>query len=122
MRKIAMAFGALAVAGALATGCGTSGVRAYDECTPGTTVECEAGTGCFTVSVDGATAGLCTTECVDSLDCPFDVRGVQGECIAFPGAPFTCFESCLDSSDCAVGWACTTSAGGSSFPPICLPI
>ncbi|MDQ3037639.1 MAG: hypothetical protein M3Y87_34920 [Myxococcota bacterium] len=121
MWKVAIVAGIVA-AGAVVSGCGNDGVRAYDECTPGTTAQCEGGTGCFTIAVDGVSAGMCTTECRDALDCPRDARGQLGQCIAFPGGPFTCFESCIDSADCAAGWACTTSAGGDTFPPICLPI
>lgn len=117
-----MVAGAVLLAGAAAAGCGSQGVRAYDECTPGTTTECEAGTGCFTITVDAVSAGMCTTQCRDALDCPVDVRGFRGECLAFPGATATCFETCVTGADCAAGWACTTSAGGLSFPPICLPI
>lgn len=115
--------GLLFVAAMMALGCGSSyEVRAYDECTPGSTAECEPGTGCFTITVDLVSAGMCTAQCADSFDCPFDARGFQGQCIAFPGSPFTCFETCASSADCAVGWACRTSAGTQTFPPICLPI
>lgn len=97
-------------------------IPAYDECDPSFD-QCEPGTGCFTVSVDGATAGLCTDFCGSAADCPRDARGVRGECISFDGgSSFECFERCVDSADCAAGWACTTAAGGQSFPPICLPI
>jgi hypothetical protein len=106
---------------ALLSACGSDEVRAYDECAIGSIDQCEPGTGCFTISLEGIAAGLCTDFCSSSLDCPLDARGFAGECISFAGGDFTCFESCIDSSDCAAGWACRTSAGADSFPPICLP-
>ncbi len=106
----------------LCVGCGDSNdVQPYDECTPGTS-DCDSDTSCFSISVDSTIAGMCTTPCANSSDCPFDTRGLQGQCIAFSGSPFTCFENCTSSADCAVGWACRTSAGTQTFPPICLPI
>lgn len=105
---------------ALSSACSNDDVRAYDECSIGSFDECEPGTGCFTITVE-VSAGLCTTECFDALDCPTDARGFSGQCISFGGGAFTCFESCSSSADCAFGWACRTTAGVDSFPPICLP-
>jgi hypothetical protein len=111
----------------IASGCSVQvadgAIAAYDECSIGSTAQCQAGTGCFTISVEGTSAGLCTDFCTVAAECPIDARGVVGECLSFDGgASFTCFERCAFSSDCAPGWACHDAAGGQSFPPICLPI
>lgn len=99
------------------------GIPAYNECNPAddrctTSVE-----GCFTFNVDGVVAGVCTSSCSTAAECPTTAGGLAGACISFSGGGFTCFESCIDSSDCLEGFACKSSlADGSTFPPICLPI
>jgi hypothetical protein len=100
------------------------GIPAYNECTPGSTGECTASVdGCFTIDADGAVAGVCTSTCSSSRACPVTAGGLVGECIAFDGVNFTCFEACDTSADCLTGFACKNSlADGTTFPPICLPI
>ena len=101
------------------------GVPPYDECTVGSTAECSTESqGCFGITVDGATRGICTSSCSSDASCPLDSRGLNGTCLSFDGGrAFTCFETCRTSADCASGFACKSqTADGTSFPPICVPL
>lgn len=101
-----------------------TGIPAYHECDPSSDSCGSRVDGCFTIQVDGATAGVCTSSCRAPGECPFTTAGLRGECISFDsGGNFTCFEPCRASNDCLAGFACKSAiADGSTFPPICLPI
>ncbi|MDQ3033135.1 MAG: hypothetical protein M3Y87_12005 [Myxococcota bacterium] len=102
-----------------------TGIPPYNECTPGVSPdECSTlSEGCFGITVDGVTAGVCTSGCSSASTCPSTPSGLAGQCIAFSGSPSICFEGCIDSGDCLTGFACKSSlADGTTFPPICLPI
>ncbi len=101
------------------------GVPAYDECTLGSTAECSVESqGCFGITVDGATRGVCTSSCSSDSTCPLDARGSNGRCLSFDGGRnFTCFEGCFSAADCAAGFACKSQlADGTRFPQICVPL
>lgn len=104
-------------------GTAPAGIPAYDECAYGTSPDpCEAGVACWGVTVDTVMAGLCSRECSTDGDCPLDVRGFSGTCLAFPGQPALCWEGCASSADCQTGWACKSMADGLTFPTICVPM
>jgi hypothetical protein len=99
------------------------GIPPYDECTFGSDDCSVESAGCFNVMVEGVTAGLCTSQCSSDASCPLDVMGERGRCISFDGGGiFTCWEACRDSGDCPTAWACKTSAGGVTFPAMCVPM
>ena len=102
---------------------GSSGIPAYDECSPSGD-SCLSPNACYTISVDGASRGVCTDSCSSDATCPYDSRGFNGRCLSFDGGGvYSCFESCVAASDCAVGFACKSAlSDGTSFPAICLPI
>jgi len=102
-------------------GTAPAGIAAFDECPFGSAEMCEAGVACWGVTVDSVMAGVCSRECTSDASCPTDSRGNLGSCLAFPGQPALCFESCTSTADCQTGWACKNSANGISFPNICVP-
>lgn len=111
---------------ALAAGCPSRGIPTYDPCQP--TQRCEGDRDrCVEIVYPGPSgegvASMCTTQnCVTDADCPLDVRGRSGVCLAFDGAPSTCFERCERAGDCALGWSCQTLAPvGGADADVCVP-
>lgn len=101
-----------------------TGIPPYFECAPGGSPPCDTfSDGCFTISVDGASRGMCTSTCTSDASCPRDEMGALASCLSFDGGgTFSCFHACATSGDCPTGFACKSSlADGTTFPPICLP-
>ena len=55
----------------------------------------------------------CSRGCFDDRDCPG-----TGHCVSFDGGTASCFQTCITSAICEIGWACTDLSDGSS---VCLP-
>ncbi|WP_157069444.1 hypothetical protein [Sandaracinus amylolyticus] len=99
------------------------GIPPYNECPFGANPDqcSEVSQGCFQIAVDGTTAaGVCTSECTSSAQCPVTPSGLQGTCVEYFGSPRICFESCIDDNDCLEGFNCKPIAAGES-QRICLP-
>jgi hypothetical protein len=65
------------------------------------------------------TDAICTVGCIDGLDCLDTRSGLQGTCAALPGAPFLCYETCIDDGDCAFDFRCGDISGFGDT--VCLP-
>ncbi|MFO0614114.1 MAG: hypothetical protein U0414_16090 [Polyangiaceae bacterium] len=101
-------------------GGGSGGVYsyAYEPCT--FDADCPGGTQCWVVDMaydDGVVEdAMCTTSCVDDLDCPGD-----GICEYGGGDPPLCFQPCAGDYDCPGGFACVAEAYEVGGYPVCVP-